>query len=101
MKKTSFNLQVRQLDVNRYMIRFINITWHLPDLPAEELKKNPKILFVGTRRPDLEKPLVEMEVHMDRIGDVAEELRLATEKQDFKLLELDQLLDRAFMSYSV
>lgn len=101
MKQTSFNLQVRQLDINRYMMRFVNITWHLPDMTAEELKKNPKIIFVGTRRPDLEKPLVEMEVHMDRVGDVAEEVRVAAEKQEFKLRELDQLLDRAFMSYGV
>ena len=61
-RQTPLSLQIRQLDVNRYMVRFLNVTWHIPDLVAEELKGSTKIAFVGTRRPDLEKPLTEMEV---------------------------------------
>ena len=61
-QQTPLSLQIRQLDVNRYMARFLNVTWHIPDLVAEELKESTKFTFVGTRRPDLEKPLTEMEV---------------------------------------
>jgi hypothetical protein len=97
--QSSFNLQIRQLDVNRYMVKFINTSWHIPDLPVQELNQNPKIEFAGTRRPDLDKPVVEMEIHMNRVADVAEELRQASDKQELKLRDLSQLLDRAFMSY--
>ena len=67
----------------RYMATFNNVDRHIPDLIADELNNNfaNVVRFAATRRPDRDKPLVEMEIHLSTVADVADLIRQAALNQ--------------------
>jgi hypothetical protein len=67
-------IQVDVLEINKFMVTFDNVNKHIVDLIADELNNNhaSEVAFAGTRRPDREEDVIEMEVHVTRHGvDVA------------------------------
>lgn len=72
---------------------FTNMDKHIPDLIADELNNyfsppNGFVVFAATRRPDREKPLVEMEVHLSSVADVADLIKRAAQNQEQRYLKL-------------
>lgn len=75
------------------MVTFANMDKHIPDLIADELNNhfappNGVVLFAATRRPDREKPLIEMEVHLSTIADVADIIKRAAQSQEQRFMTL-------------
>lgn len=89
-KGSNFSLVITQLDINKYMATFRNMDRHIPDLIADELNNNFSdcILFAATRSPDREKQLVEMEIHLSKVCDVADLIQISAMNQQEKLLNL-------------
>ena len=68
----------RRLDVNSYMVTFLNTDKHTPDMISWILKERPEhtalVSFVETKQVGLvaEDNVMEMEIHLRRLCDVAE-----------------------------
>lgn len=77
-----------QIDASRYMIKFQNVDKHIPNLIADELNNffSDQVAFAATRRPDLDKPNVEMEVHLiSSLSDVAALIQYAAQSVSLKM----------------
>lgn len=87
-------LKITPLDINKYMATFINVDKHIPDLIADELNNHFShvVIFAATRRPDRDKPLVEMEVHLSTVSDVADLIKQAATNQQRRYLKLRENL---------
>jgi hypothetical protein len=71
------SITFRRLDVNRYMVTFLNTDSHTPDMIAWILKQRPEhqelVSFVATKPAGLgEDSVVKIEIHLKKICDVAE-----------------------------
>ena len=70
------SITFRRLDLNRYMITFLNTDKHSPDMIAWILKQYPEyqsiVSFVATKKVGLgEDDAIEMEIHLEKVCDVA------------------------------
>jgi hypothetical protein len=78
-------LTFRQLDINKYLVRFAdNVDVHTPDMIAWELKQDKfasMVSFVETRKlEELSGPRIEMEIHLkSTIADVAHLIQQAAQ----------------------
>lgn len=82
------------------MATFSNVDKHIPDLIADELNNHYShiVAFAATRRPDRDKSLVEMEVHLASVADVADLIKEAALGQRRRYEELRARLKNAALT---
>jgi len=68
------SITFRRQDVNRYLVTFHNTDKHSPDMITWILKEKEELVsFAETKQAGLaENDVVEMEIHLTKIADVAE-----------------------------
>jgi hypothetical protein len=93
----------RQLDVNKYMVTFKDTDKHSPDLIVWELKQRPEhqalVSFVETKRNTITENVVDMEIHLRTLCDVADLIQKAALQAADGFGRLDTAFEQAINTF--